>query len=221
LRMPTVGALVSMYFLVIFGFANFEGTLSMFTKDAFHMNERANFLVFAFIGFVLMVAQGGVYRPMAGKMPEEKLLVIGIALMFFGLAGLATVAWLAGEGHDPDRLKVLFYFACAVAVFGFAFVNPSITALVSKRSDPTRQGEALGVNQSFASLGRILGPLIGLILFFAGFAHTLPYFAGVLTLILVVMLLPRIKVRVGPHPSPHLRGGESTSPLPPGEGVGG
>jgi DHA1 family tetracycline resistance protein-like MFS transporter len=113
--------------------------------------------------------------------------------MFFGLAGLATVAWMAGEGKNASDLQVSFYCALAAAVFGFAFVNPSVTALVSKRSDPHRQGEVLGVNQSFAALGRILGPFIGLILFNLGFSHTLPYLAGVVTLIVVVTLLPRIR----------------------------
>ncbi len=193
LRTPTIGALVLIYFLVIFGFANFEGTLSVFTEAAFNLNERSNFLIFAYVGFVLMVAQGGFYRRLAGKMSEERLLGIGVALMFLGLAGLATVAWMAGEGKDADNLQISFFCALAAAVFGFAFVNPSVTALVSRRSDPQRQGEVLGVNQSFAALGRILGPFIGLILFNLGFSHTLPYLAGVVTLVVVVMLLPRIR----------------------------
>ena len=193
LRMPTIGALVLIYFLVIFAFANFEGTLSMFTASAFNLDDRANFLIFAYIGFVLMVAQGGFYRRLAGKLSEEKLLGIGIGMMFLGLAGLAAVAWMAGEGKDAGTLKVSFYCACAAAVSGFAFVNPSVSSLVSRRSDPGRQGEVLGVNQSFAAMGRILGPLIGLVLFGLGLSHTLPYLAAVATLIVVVMLLPRIR----------------------------
>jgi DHA1 family tetracycline resistance protein-like MFS transporter len=193
LRMPTIGALVLIYFLVIFGFANFEGTLSMFTASAFNLNDEDNFLVFSYVGLVLMVAQGGFYRRFAGKVSEERLLSIGIGMMFFGLAGLAAVAWMAGEGKDATQLQVSFYCSLAAAVFGFAFVNPSVSALVSKRSDPSRQGEVLGVNQSFAALGRILGPLIGLILFDLGLSHTLPYLAAVVTLVVVVLLLPRIK----------------------------
>lgn len=193
LRIPTIGALVFIYFLVIFGFANFEGTLSMFTSAAFHLNDQDNFLIFAYVGIVLMVAQGGFYRRFAEKASEEKLLNVGIAMMFLGLAGLATVAWMASENPDSSHFQFSFYASLAASVFGFAFVNPSVAALVSKRSDPGRQGEVLGVNQSFAALGRILGPLIGLILFNLGLSHTLPYLAAVVTLIVVVMLLPRIK----------------------------
>ena len=73
----------------------------------------------------------------------------------------------------------------SVSVIGFAFVNPSVSALVSKRSDPSRQGEVMGVNQSFASLGRILGPFLGSVLFQAGASHILPYLSAVGLLLIV------------------------------------
>ncbi len=200
LRMPTVGALVLIYFLAIFAFANFEGTLSMFTAAAFNLQDKANFLIFAYVGLILMIAQGGFYRRLVGKISEERLLRSGVAMMFLGLAGLGTVAALVGRDGNTSELRVGFYSALACAVFGFAFMNPSVAALVSKRSDPRRQGEVLGVNQSFSALGRILGPLIGLILFDLGLSHTLPYLAGVVTLIGVVLLLPRIKGSEAPQP---------------------
>ena len=81
----------------------------------------------------------------------------------------------------------------SVAGTGFAFVTPSVPALVSKRSDPARQGEVLGVNQSFASLGRILGPFLGSVLFQAHGSRTLPYLAAVLTLLAVAALLPKVR----------------------------
>jgi MFS family permease len=190
---PTIGALVFMYFLAIFAFANFEGTLSMLTAAAFQQSDQENFLVFAYVGVVLMVAQGGFYRRLAGKFSEEQLLKAGVAMMFLGLGGLAAVAWQSGQDANAPGLKAGFYVTVAVAVFGFAFVNPSVSALVSRRSDPLRQGEVLGVNQSFAAMGRILGPLVGLILFGMGLSHTLPYLAAVGILLIVVLLLPRIR----------------------------
>lgn len=191
LKTPTVGTLVLVYFLVIFAFANFEGTLSLFTASAFGLKDRDNFLMFAYIGLVLMVAQGVLYRRLVGKLSEEALMKAGVVLLVLGLAGVAVVAYLAG----PDRglTYPLFFVATALAVTGFAFVNPSVSALVSRRSDPERQGEVLGVNQSFASLGRILGPFGGLVLFEADGSRTLPYLAAVGLLLVVAVLLPRVK----------------------------
>ena len=197
LRMPTVGPLVLTYFLAIFAFANFEGTVALFTQSAFGLTNEDNYLAFAFIGAVLMVAQGAVYRPLSTRRPEDYLLKLGVAMMLLGLGGLAAVAFGAHQLRaSPDAvngLKTYFYLSVAVAVFGFAFVNPSVSALVSKRADPRRQGEVLGVNQSFAALGRILGPFVGSYVFFQHDSRVLPYAVAAATMLFVVGLLPAVK----------------------------
>jgi DHA1 family tetracycline resistance protein-like MFS transporter len=192
LKMPTVGKLILIYFLAIFAFAQFEATLALLTKEAFGMDVEDNFLVFAMVGAVLMLA-GWRYRKFVKKRTEHQMMAMGLVLMMLGLAGLAGIAFGAGDASGAGWLKAAFYVSMSVAVVGFAFVNPSVSALVSKRADPARQGEVLGVNQAFASLGRILGPLIGSILFQAGVSHTLPYLAAVGLLVLVASLLPRIR----------------------------
>jgi MFS transporter, DHA1 family, tetracycline resistance protein len=193
--MPAVGALILVYFLAICAFAQFEATLALLTEAAFGMSLEDNFLVFATVGAVLTVA-GGMYRPLAKKGSERRLLAVGVGLMVLGLLGLAGVAYLTGryrDGTPGGAETALFYGSMAVAVVGFAFVNPSVSALVSKGADPARQGEVLGVNQAFASLGRILGPLVGSVLFQAGVSHTLPYLAGAGLLLVVAALLPKAK----------------------------
>jgi len=196
LALPAVGALVLTYFLSIFAFANFEATLARFTQEAFGMTDNDNFLVFAGIGAMLMVA-GGMYRPLAKRWPESKLLACGLGLMILGLGGVGLDAWLvyAGRGTElvPASLRVGFYLSAALAVWGFAFVNPSVSSLISKHADPQRQGEVLGVNQSFASLGRILGPFLGSVLFTLHPSRTLPFVAAVATLLVVATLTLRGK----------------------------
>ena len=77
-------------------------------------------------------------------------------------------------------------------MMGFAFLTPSVQALVSRRSDPARQGEILGVNQSAAALARILGPLVSIPLFFSTRSHILPYLFGASLLGIVLLLCLRI-----------------------------
>jgi hypothetical protein len=192
--MPMIGGLVLIYFLTIFSMAGFESTLALLTKAAFGMGDDANFLVFASIGFVLMLAGGG-YRPLAKRLPERRLLGAGVLLMLLGLAAVGGIAW-ALSGREPDVVAAslwpsAFYAAASVAVCGFAFVNPSVSAIISRRADADRQGEVLGVNQSFASLARILGPMTGMTLFSLHPSHALPYAAAVAVLLLVAGLLPR------------------------------
>jgi MFS family permease len=80
-----------------------------------------------------------------------------------------------------------------VAVMGFAFLTPSVQSLISRRSDPARQGEVLGVNQSAAALARILGPMMGVTLFFTTPSHEMPYVFG--AALLVVLLLFSFRLR--------------------------
>ena len=205
LRMPAVGGLILIYFLAIFSFANFEATLARFTRAAFGMNDDDNFLVFAAIGALLLVA-GGLYRPLAKRFSEVSLMAAGLIQMILGLGGLAIVSWVLFQSQDGagvvfdgvddgikgDGIRFAFYIASAFAVWGFAFVNPSVSALVSRSAGSSEQGEVLGVNQSFASLGRILGPLVGSLLFALHPSHALPFVAAVLTLFFVSTILRNI-----------------------------
>jgi MFS family permease len=72
-------------------------------------------------------------------------------------------------------------------------LTPSVQSLISRRSDPARQGEVLGVNQSAAALARILGPVLGLSLFKLTPSHVLPYLLGVVLLTLALFLSQRLQ----------------------------
>ena len=116
--------------------------------------------------------------------------------MLVGLAGVGGVAAaVTGRGLEAaagDPWRWAFYAAASLAVVGFAFINPSVSALISRRAATDRQGEVLGVNQSFASLARILGPLAGMTLFSLHPSRVLPSALSVAVLMVVAALLPRI-----------------------------
>ena len=188
LRTPTVGVLVLTFFLATFGFAMFEATLSLLTRD-FDYSDKGNFWIFAYVGFVLMFTQGFIYRRVKDKYHEVALIRLGVGFMFLGLVGLAAVA-ISG---NASLRQSGFFVALACGVVGYAFLTPSIQALISKRSDPARQGEVLGVNQSFSALARILGPLGGNLLFFAHESHVLPYALAAMLLAIVLGLLTKIR----------------------------
>ena len=76
------------------------------------------------------------------------------------IAGFVLLA-VAAQRNDFS----LLIEAMALEVVGFAFVNPSLQSLLSRRSDPREQGSILGLGQSMTSLARILGPVFGVSLF--------------------------------------------------------
>lgn len=188
LQTPTVGRLVLTFFLATFGFAGFEGTLALLNRELGY-NEQTNYWIFAYVGFVLMMTQGFIYRRLVKKYHEVPLMRLGVGFMFLGLAGLAAVAM---SSRDLSLRAPAFFGALALGVVGFAFLTPSAQALISKRSDPGRQGEVLGVNQSFSALARILGPLTGVLLFETESSHVLPYAASAVLLAVVMGLLSKV-----------------------------
>ncbi len=189
LRMPVIGLLVLVFFLATFGFAMFESTLAVIATESFQLESYKTLsLLFAYVGFVLMFVQGGFYRRLAKKVPELTLTRWGIILMLAGLVGLAFATRLKPEN---DIRIPIFMISLAVSVAGFAFLTPSVQALISRKASATRQGEVLATNQSFSALARILGPMVGLPLSFQGSVY--PYVAGAVVLVLVAGLVIQIR----------------------------
>ena len=157
-------------------------------REALRTTERWNFLVFAYVGLVLMLVQGLLYRRLVQRVGEVRFLQLGIVLMALGLGAAVGVLEFRRELESSGLLLPGALAVMTAAVIGFAFLTPSVQALISRRSDPRTQGEILGVNQSASALARILGPMLGVSLFFATPSHILPYLAGAVLLVVVFLL---------------------------------
>jgi DHA1 family tetracycline resistance protein-like MFS transporter len=194
LSRPALAPVVLTFFLATLGFGGFEPTLALLIKDALQLGERNSFLIFAYVGLVLVLTQGFLYRRLANRLSEVTFMALGLSLMALGLVLLGGVTWLASrQAAEWGTLLALMLVSMTLAVIGFAFLTPSAQALISRRSDPAKQGEILGVNQSAASLARILGPIFGLSLYKLTPSHLLPYVFGAGLLVLMLPLLPRIR----------------------------
>jgi hypothetical protein len=206
---PALGPVMLAFFLATLGFASFEVTLAQLNKDALQLVERHNLLIFAYVGMVLMFTQGLIYRRLAKRVTEVTFMLVGIVCMGAGVLALGGVTYAAVERLlSFSGLLTLQLLALTLAVVGFAFLTPSAQALISRRSDPARQGEILGVNQSISAMARILGPILGLSLYSATETHLLPYLFGGVLLLLMVPMIPWIRrggnetITPGPSSSP-------------------
>jgi predicted MFS family arabinose efflux permease len=68
----------------------------------------------------------------------------------------------------------LLFVALGIVVAGFSFMQPSLSSLLSRRTDPEKQGIAMGLGQSANSLARIVGSGIGIPLL--KLSLTFPYY---------------------------------------------
>ena len=149
------------FFVCVFSFANFETTLSMLIKGSkdfdgapFQFSFRNVCLTFALIGFLVAVVQGGIVRPLAKYVPENRLAIAGamIEVVGFGLvsyaAAVASILWL--------------FVSLIFVVAGYSCLQPSLYSLLSRWSDPEKQGTVLGIGQSVNALARIFGSGLGI-----------------------------------------------------------
>ena len=91
-------------------------------------------LMFAYIGLLLCLIQGVLVRRLAGRISDGRLAMLGIGMAIAGFILLALDVSMVGGSMLPLML------ATAVEMAGLAFASPTIQSLISRRSDPAKQG---------------------------------------------------------------------------------
>ena len=188
LATPSIGLLLMGIFVCVFSFATYETTLSMLIKGSeesasspFHFSFRQVCLTYAYIGLMLALVQGGLVRRLAGRVSEAHMSICGSIVEVVGY-GLMIYAVASSS-------VVLLFVSAAFVVAGFSMLQPNLNSLLSRRSDPNKQGAVMGVGQSVSSLARILGAGLGLPLL--RLRLDVPYWvsAGLMALGLILVIM--------------------------------
>ena len=180
LATPSVGLLLAAVFVCIFSFAVYETTLSMLARGRpFAFSFREICLTYAYIGLLLAAIQGGIVRRLAGRVSEAKLSIGGA---MFEIAGYGLM--VLGVRQESIGLIVA---AATLVVTGFSMMHPSLNSLLSRRSDPQRQGAILGVGQSTSALARIVGSGLGIPLL--RYRLEMPYFIAAAMMVIGLVVL--------------------------------
>jgi fucose permease len=192
LATPSIGLLLIALFICVFTLASFETTLGMLIKhDArfagpFRFDWGQVCLTYALVGLMLVLIQGGIVRPLARRLTEGSLAEAGALIEIVGFGIMI-------QAIRQDSVGLLFG-ALALIVSGFAFMQPTLNSLLSRRTDPDRQGSILGVGQSVNALARIFGSLVGIPLLLSD--HVLPFYLGA-ALMAVALVLVAVAARRG------------------------
>lgn len=146
--------LVVVAFTSLVAFSAFEATFSLLGADRFDLTLGSTGVLFAAIGVVLVVVQGGLIHPVVSRLGEVATLRAGLGLNVVGLALLAiATSW------------PLLLLALLLLVSGQGFVTPTLSSVVAGRARADRRGTALGFQQSAGGLARVVGPALGGLLF--------------------------------------------------------
>ncbi|MHB8155795.1 MAG: MFS transporter [Desulfocucumaceae bacterium] len=151
-------------FIINFSMALFEGTFALYAADKAGFGTRELGTLFAILGVFGVVVQGGLLGRLSKKYGDAAVIKTGV---FISSAGMLLILLSSDRG--------ILYFTTVIFNVGISLLGPSSSSLVTKKTTGG-QGASLGLMQSFGSLGRILGPVVGGALY--AFNLNAPYALG-------------------------------------------
>ena len=176
---PGIGLLIALSFLATFVFAGMETTFAMWSHRQFNWGPEQNGYLFAFVGIIAAVLQGGVVGRLAKRFGEGNLIIQGAVALAIGMALIpfsSSVTWLL--------------VAMVIVAYGFSVINPALNSLISLRKESANQGQVMGVARSATTMARVIGPAWAGALF-AMLGMEWPYYAGAALMLVVAALALR------------------------------
>lgn len=130
-------------------FAMFTG-FQTYNTDVLLLTAVQMGVFFGAFAIATVITQAVFLKPLLKAVPS-KMTILGIALSVTALA-------MIGAGFSFD----LNTFAASLILYAFfnSLRDPMLQSLVSEHTAADEQGRMLGLNQSFLSIGQILGPII-------------------------------------------------------------
>ncbi len=179
LREPGIKLIIVMSFLATFAFSGMETTFAMWSRRQFGWGPEQNGYLFAYVGIMSALIQGGLVGRLAHTFGERRLVAVGAFLL---AAGMLVVPF-AGS------LTLLLAAMAAIAA-GFSMVTPSLNSLLSLQVASGSQGGMMGVSRSATTLARIVGPSFAGSLFYV-LGKDWPFFAAAAIMIAVMVMAGR------------------------------
>ncbi len=157
------GIVTALYFLLVVAFSIMTTVFVQYTSFRFGYTPEQNGYLFAFIGVLAIILQGGVFARLVERFGETKLVVLGSVLL---AASFFAVPFVGPETGGLTALLV----GIAFFSIGNSLSSPALTSLASKEAHDEAQGKTLGILQSAASLARAIGPALSAFLLYSATA---------------------------------------------------
>jgi MFS transporter, DHA1 family, tetracycline resistance protein len=155
-RRPGLGAMYLQFFCFCFAFSAFMSGFSLFaerrfrTSDGLPWTAREVGYIFAYVGFLGIILQGGLLGRMVKRMGELRLVIVGFVAVVIAYVMLGFAETIA-----------LLVVMSTISAFGNSALRPVITSLLTQRVGRHEQGVALGISGSLNSLAMTVAPPIG------------------------------------------------------------
>ncbi len=180
LKRPGVRPVVLLTFLAVFAFAGLEAVFALWSERTYGWSVRQNGYVFAFLGLISAMIQGGLIGRLNKRFGEAGLVRQGFLTLALGLAAIPFAT----------NLPVLLA-ALVVATYGFSVAQPALSSLLTFGAPQGSVGGLIGIGRSAQTLARAGGPV------FAGFVFDTfgkdwPFLSSAAILLVILILSGRL-----------------------------
>jgi len=157
LKQPRLRFVLIIYFLFIVAFSIMTTSFSLYTMFRFGYDAHQNGYLFAYVGIIAVIIQGGLIGRLVKRFGEIRLVIVGA--LFFAVS-LFAIPFVGPQAGGLLGLLV----GGGIFSLGNSLSTPALTSLASKSVGAAEQGSVLGVTQSVGSLARAVGPSIAALL---------------------------------------------------------
>ena len=153
-RRPGLAPLLWQFLAFAFAFSAFMSGFALFAERRFTWNghpfgPKEVGYVYAYVGFVGVILQGGLIGRLVKSLGEARLVQVSFFIATVGLGGLAFTYSIP-----------LLLLVSALASIGTGALRPAITSLITQNAGRAEQGTVLGLTQSLNSISQIVAPFI-------------------------------------------------------------
>ncbi|MED5257654.1 MAG: MFS transporter [Candidatus Thermoplasmatota archaeon] len=155
---PNVRRLVLVNAIFLLAFTMMHATFILFTAMSIEdgglgYDERMNGYIFAYVGLMGVIVQGGLIRPLTKRFDVRHLMIVGIILTSIGLG------WIPYLEPTPLAIGLL---AMTFIAAGNGLFQPSQSTMITTeaRAMGLDLGRVMGAQEGFGALSRIIGPVL-------------------------------------------------------------
>jgi DHA1 family tetracycline resistance protein-like MFS transporter len=153
-KRPVLAELLWQFFTFTFAFAIFMSGFALFAERRYTWNghpfgPKEVGYIFAYVGFLGIILQGGLIGRLVKRFGEEKLVATGFVTATVGFTLIGFTYHLTG-----------LLIASSIASFGTGVLRPALTSMITQRAGREEQGVVLGLTQSLMSISQIVAPVI-------------------------------------------------------------
>jgi MFS family permease len=173
--------LVIVSFAALVAFSGFESTFALFGSKRLDLHLSSTGVVFAVVGVLIVVVQGGLVRPAVRAAGESRVLLAGLVLNGIGLGLLAGV-------HSFVALAP----AILALTVGQGLVSPTLSSALAGKVTADRRGGVFGIQQSAGGLARVVGPVVAGVAF-GHLGVAVPYVGGAVLMLGAAMAVVLVR----------------------------